>query len=173
LFAYGRDCLTGVKGPIDSDRIGLGRVKILEQWNWREVECSCHRHVMCGGLPIVGNGEISSNDDLPVIVSPDVQIALLNREISPQLPLGSVVRASYEFDSRAPQHQRDNGEQPFPRFNSENRDLRSVLAAVLALWIASNIYWRGWRALGWMIAAYGIFGLMLRVDLWSLAIRVI
>jgi hypothetical protein len=27
--------------------------------------------------------------------------------------------------------------------------------------------------IGWIIAAYAIFGLMLRIDLWSLAVRII
>jgi hypothetical protein len=82
---------------------------------------------------------------------------LNRRDIGPQLPLGVLVRASYEAEGSAPQHQ---------------RDYRSVLAAMLALLFATWIYLRGRTVTGWIIAAYAIFGLILRADLWSLAVRI-
>jgi hypothetical protein len=44
---------------------------------------------------------------------------------------------------------------------------------MLTLLFATWIYLRGWTMLGWASAAYAIFGLILRLDLWSLAIRIL
>jgi len=41
---------------------------------------------------------------------------------------------------------------------------------MLTLLVATSIYLRGRTVLGWIIAIYAIFGLLLRVDLWSLTV---
>jgi hypothetical protein len=101
-----------------------------------------------GGLPSDGNGILHVT-------------GLLGR---------SVLRASYEPDRRAPEHQRYNGKQPLTGLHSQNGDFRTVLASAFCLLWATWIYLRGWTVVGWLCAAYAIFGLMLRIDLWSLAI---
>jgi hypothetical protein len=113
------------------------------------------------------------NEYLNRLVESKPRYAALNRrDIGPQLPLGVLVRASYEAEGSAPQHQRDYRKHPLAGFNAENRDFRSVLAAMLALLFATWIYLRGRTVTGWIIAAYAIFGLILRADLWSLAVRI-
>jgi hypothetical protein len=92
-------------------------------------------------------------------------------DVSPKLALGGFVRASYEADSRAPKHEGDDRQKPFTRLDAKN--FARVLAAALTLIFATWIYLRGWTLIGWIAAAYAIFGLMLRIDLWSSAVRVI
>jgi len=43
---------------------------------------------------------------------------------------------------------------------------------MFTLLFATWIYLRGWTVLGWTASASAIFSLMLRIDLWSLAVRI-
>lgn len=92
-------------------------------------------------------------------------------DISAKLPLGSLIRTSYEADSSGPQHEGDNRQQPLTRLDS--KDFRSLIAAMFTLLFATWIYLRGWTVIGWTVAAYAIFGLLLRLDLWSLAVWIL
>lgn len=91
---------------------------------------------------------------------------------SSQLLLSSLFRTSNQIDSGDPKHPRDNAEEPFTRLDSKNRNLSSLLTAVLALLLATVIYLGGWSVLGAVLAAYAIFGLPLRIDIWSLIERI-
>lgn len=86
---------------------------------------------------------------------------------------GSFLRASYEPDRGTPEHQGYNGKKPLSRLDSKDGDFRSVLAAASCLIFATWVYLRGWDIFGWLCAAYAIFGLMFRVDPWSLAVRIL
>ena len=101
------------------------------------------------------------------------QIDFLCGHVSPQLMFSSRVRASYETYGSTPKHQSDNREQPFAWLNSKDHEFRRVLAATFFLLSATWVYLRGWCITGWLMATYAIFGLMLKIDLWSLIIRVI
>jgi hypothetical protein len=97
---------------------------------------------------------------------------VFNANIGPQLSLCRLVRISDEPNGRQPKHPGNDTQQPFAGFDPQYRSLGSVLASMLAILLASTFYWRGWCAMGGILAAYGIFGLLLRVDLWSLAVRI-
>jgi hypothetical protein len=116
---------------------------------------------------------LDRNGDLDRFANHESSHPTLNdKNVRAQLALGGIFRASYEFDGSQPKHPRYDSEKPFTRFDPEDRSLGSVLAAMLALLSATWIYLRGWTVSGGILAAYGIFGLMLRIDLWSLAIRI-
>jgi hypothetical protein len=78
---------------------------------------------------------------------------------------------SYKADGGPPQHPSNDAEKPFAGLYAEKRELRSTISAMLCLLFASS--WRGWRFAGGLIAAYAIFGLLLRIDVWNLAIRIL
>lgn len=120
-------------------------------------------------LPVVLLIELDLNN---FCVSETADANRLHGEISAQLPLGSFLAASYKPDSSEPEHPRYDPEKPFTGFNAERCDFRSVLAAMLVLLLATWIYLRGWFMAGCILAGYGIFGLVLRIELWSLAIRI-
>lgn len=122
-----------------------------------------------GGLSVVLEGD--SDVGLPFLVgikNPNV----FNADICPELPRGILVSVGDEARGSEPQHPSNYAKQPLARLDPEDRSLGSVLATLLAIMVASAAYWRGWRAVGCVLAAYGIFGLLLRLDLWSLAVRV-
>jgi hypothetical protein len=120
--------------------------------------------------PEIGN--LDDNRDRIVIVE-RLKVNVAWPDISPQLPFGAFISTSYEANRSKPQHPSYNSDEPFAGPNSENRSLWSVIATMLVLLAASRIYLRGWPMIGGILAAYGIFGLLLRIDLWSLAIRII
>jgi hypothetical protein len=137
--------------------------------HWEKHNFGDEAKIAGGGLP----GVLETNLDNRSF--PDLKItdsSPPNINVGAELPLRGPFSASYKANGSSPQHQRDYRKQPFAGFDAEYRDLRSVLAAVLTLLFATWIYLRGWSALGWAAAAYGIFGLLLRLDLWSLAVRV-
>jgi len=98
---------------------------------------------------------------------------LLDGDVGPKLPFRISVSALHQSDRGAPQHEGHDGEKPFSGLNAKDRDFRSVLAAGLVLLFATWIYLPGWTGIGWIVAAYVIFGLMLGIDPWSLAVRII
>jgi hypothetical protein len=100
---------------------------------------------------------------------PDV--GTVNYDVSAQLPSGGFVGAFYQPDGSQPQHPSNNTKQPFSGPNSQDRDLRSVLATMAVLFAASIIYFRGWTAIASIMAGYGVFGLLLRIDIWSLVTK--
>lgn len=121
---------------------------------------------------------------LPVVFETDVddghfwtiEIAdkgVTDKHIRAQLPSGSFVSVRDESRRSEPEHPSHDAQQPFTGLDPQYRHLGSVLASMLVLLLASGVYWRGWTMLGGIMAAYGIFGLLLRLDAWSLAIRVL
>lgn len=94
-------------------------------------------------------------------------INVMYANVGPQLSFGGFVGTLHQASSSEPEHPSNNREQPFPRFDAKERDLRSVLLTFGLLWMASAAYWRGWPMTGGIIAAVGILSLML-TDLWGL-----
>ena len=91
-----------------------------------------------------------------------------NGYIGSQLPFGRLFTFSNEQLSRGPQHEGDKGYQPLADSYSQERDLRSGLASMVVILIASAVFQIGWTWSGAALATYGIFGLLLRIGLWSL-----
>jgi len=94
-------------------------------------------------------------------------------DIGPQLPFGVSVGALNEANGCNPKHPSYDAKKPFPRPDPQDRYLGSVITAMLVLWLASPICWKGWQIIGGIVTAYGIFGLLLQSDLWSLAVRIV
>ena len=152
----------------DDDYIFRKRTEFIRIFRRDDESSPLIDQIVGRSLSSVFQGKISSQYAL---VAP-LHAAIFYENISSQLSLGGPIATSNEADSSAPQHQRDYRKQPFTGLNAEDRRFRSVLAATFALLFATWISLRGWTILGWGAAAYAIFGLMLRIDLCSLAIRI-
>lgn len=157
-------------GPWSDNYHFLRKWTNLPQSLWRDDEnAPLVDQIIRGGLASILQGNIGPQYAPLKPIHPTI----FYENISSQLPLGSLITASNEADSGSPQHQRNDREQPFVRLDAEDRQFGSVLAATFTLLWATWVYLRGRFVLGWVVAAYAIFGLMLRLDLWSLAIRII
>ena len=167
-----RVCQADVDGKFALASYGASRASGAFDFDilWRVVfganlHSELNQDVLGRGLPDVlkfhGNGGLLARFEV-------VNHGASGVDVGPKLALGSFIRASYETYGSRPQHEGDNRKQPFARLNP--KDFRSVIAAMFTLLFATWIYLRGWTVLGWIVAAYAIFGLMLRLDLWSLAI---
>jgi hypothetical protein len=91
------------------------------------------------------------------------------RDVRPQLASCRIIGPANQTSGCEPQHPSADSKKPFTRSYAEYRDLRSVLASMLVLWCALFVYRRWWLVTGTIIAGYGIFGLLLRIDPWSVA----
>ncbi len=98
--------------------------------------------------------------------------ALLKTDVGTQLASRSVLSFFYEANRSEPKHPRRDSEKPFTGLDTEEDELGSVLASVLCLLFASSLYWRGWSFVGGAVAAYAIFGFLLRMDIWSFAVGI-
>ena len=149
--------------------IGVSGKRLRE----RKVECyhiGLNTHVSRWSLPGILNHQkdgrlIAGKIDRGLILfSPDAQI-------SPQLPSAGCLRVSDKHLSGKPEQERYGKEQPIPELNSQYRDLRSGIASMFVLYIASEVFQLGWSVCGTLLAAYALFGLLLKIDLWSLILK--
>jgi hypothetical protein len=92
----------------------------------------------------------------------------VEKDICPQLPSAGRLSFSDQQLSGYPQQEGYKSNQPLSRLHVEDRDLRSVIASMLAVCAASLILQAGWTFSGILLAIYGIYRLLLRVDVWSL-----
>lgn len=167
-FLLGSNCSDAAGG---TDQI---RDRIIESyWDcWRDkTDKRRNTNVARWCKPIVAYSGPEFELQPAFLVLPYV-VSRLDGDISSQLSRGGFIRPSNETNGSPPQHQRNDRKQPLAGLDTQDRDFRSVLAAALVLLFATWIYLRGWAILGWAAAAYPIFGLMLRLDFWSLAIGI-
>lgn len=117
---------------------GYGQPVIKALWNFRLSDTQERRDldVLGGRLAIVDDVR-AKFESQPCFSALPEHCSGFDRNIGSQLTFGCLISTSYQADSGAPQHQGDDGQKPFARLDTENRDFRSVLAAMVTLLVAT------------------------------------
>ncbi|KZD21361.1 hypothetical protein A4A58_13330 [Tardiphaga robiniae] len=152
LLSRSRDEVIRTDRSIELDSIFLKRREVASQGPRGDAKIGVDSNVVCGRLPGVFDFEPCHAEDCFVRSPLEVEVSRLNTDISSQLAFGSSIRAPYQSNRGHPQHPCNDSEEPLARFDTEKRGLLSVV--------------------GGLLAAYGIFELMLGINLWSLAVWV-
>lgn len=187
----------GVKLIDDSTRCETGLCDFKRLWIWRGKCLPRNSHgyaaysdqIVGRGLTRIFDCKLSSGS-FPIVNT--CNLRMLDRNISTQLPLGSIFRALHQSTSRPPQessnHKQQEGkeyQETISKFNpmaEEYRELGSLIAAIICIFggfISIDAGYRlqrnGWRwgerlgiVFGIIIGGWGIFGLFIGFDPWSL-----